>query len=522
MTQGEKTKILGTSQATAGQMVAYLLSVNPAPRINIPVRDFCQLFLDTAAREGVRGDALFAQSCKETGNFKFRGTVQPEQHNFAGLGTTDPNTPGASFPDAATGILAQAQHAKAYATKEPLSCPCVDPRYHLLVKYGKAGTAEHWEELGGKWAVPGFDTKKYKSLKQADDAKDSYGYQIIRILDKILETKEEKIMERKPVIALDAGHGMKTAGKRCLRSLDPNETREWWLNDRIMDKVETALEAYDCTVLRVDDTTGAKDVSLATRVKAANSAKADIYVSMHHNAGLGGRTGGGTVVYYSTNKEAQKEKAQRLYDSVVAKTGLKGNRSQKVIKKGFYVIKNTHMPALLIENGFMDSPTDVPIILSYAHAEKTAQGVLDFLVSELSLHKVGHKEPQTSPAPAARPQEGLPYVTVQKGDTLTKIGRELGVDWHDIAAVNDLKKPYTIHIGQKLYIPSKTSTQLYYPTYTGKRTTLTAAMTSLGIASSYSDRKQIAAANGISGYCGTASQNIQMYNLLVAGLLKRA
>lgn len=86
----------------------------------------------------------------------------------------------------------------------------------------------------------------------------------------------------KKIIALDAGHGMRTAGKRCLKSLDPNQTREWYLNDRIMDKVEAALQAYDCTVLRVDDTTGAKDISLSARVKAANTAKADIYISMHH------------------------------------------------------------------------------------------------------------------------------------------------------------------------------------------------------------------------------------------------
>lgn len=186
------TKVLGRAQATAGQMAAYLLAVNPAPQVSMAVKDFCQLFLDTAAREGVRGDALFAQSCKETGNFTFRGTVKPGQNNFAGLGTTDPATPGASFPDAATGILAQAQHAKAYATKGPLSCPCVDPRYGLLVKYGKAGTAQHWEELGGKWAVPGYDTKKYKSLQEANDAGDSYGYQVVKILDKVLGMPKRK------------------------------------------------------------------------------------------------------------------------------------------------------------------------------------------------------------------------------------------------------------------------------------------------------------------------------------------
>lgn len=205
------TKICGKSVATTEQMAAYLLSVNPEPKISMEVKDFCQLFLDTAAKEGVRGDALFAQSCKETGNFNFRGTAKPEQNNFAGLGTTDPNTPGESFPDAATGILAQAQHAKAYATKEPLSCPCVDPRYHLLLKYGKAGTAEHWEELGGKWAVPGYDVKKYKSLQEADDAQDSYGYQIINILNKILTIGKGTAMERKT--AYQTKNGAYTSGR---------------------------------------------------------------------------------------------------------------------------------------------------------------------------------------------------------------------------------------------------------------------------------------------------------------------
>lgn len=404
------TEILGKATATAGQMAEYLLSVNPSPQIGMAVEDFCRLYLDMAAKEGVRGDALFAQSCKETGNFNFRGTVKPGQNNFAGLGTTDPVTPGASFPDAATGILAQAQHAKAYATKAALSCPCVDPRYSLLIKYGKAGTALHWEELGGKWAVPGYDTKKYASLQEADAAGDSYGYQVIKILNKILAMPKEDKNKMSKLIALDAGHGMKTAGKRCMKAIDPNETREWWLNDRIMDRVEQLLAEYDCRILRVDDTTGAKDISMANRVKAANSAGADIYISMHHNAGLNGRAGGGTVVYYSRLKPELHAGAQRFYDAIVSRTGLKGNRSQKVIAKGFYVIKNTKMPAYLVENGFMDSHTDVPIILSAGHAEKTAQGVVAFLEGELGLTPKADGTQTTvpesgsgTPAPAARP-----------------------------------------------------------------------------------------------------------------------
>ena len=66
---------------------------------------------------------------------------------------------------------------------------------------------------------------------------------------------------------------------------------------------------------------------------------------------------------------------------------LVGNRATKVLKKGFFVLKKTTMPAFLLENGFMDSTTDVPIILSAEHAEKTAQGILSFLVCEYSLEK---------------------------------------------------------------------------------------------------------------------------------------
>lgn len=188
-------------------------------------------------------------------------------------------------------------------------------------------------------------------------------------------------------IVIDAGHGYYTAGKRCIKILDPNQTREWTLNDRIADKVEELLKAYECNVLRTDDTTGVKDVSLNSRVKSANSYGADMFISIHHNAGVNGGTGGGTVIYYCSSKTERKTQAQALYNHIVTQTDLKGNRASKVIKKSFTVIKNTTMPAFLIENGFMDSVTDVPIILTEAHANKTAQGIVNFLVKELKLVK---------------------------------------------------------------------------------------------------------------------------------------
>ena len=46
-------------------------------------------------------------------------------------------------------------------------------------------------------------------------------------------------------IAIDAGHGINTKGKRCLKSIDSKETREWWLNDRIADRLQKKLAEYN-------------------------------------------------------------------------------------------------------------------------------------------------------------------------------------------------------------------------------------------------------------------------------------
>ncbi len=200
-------------------------------------------------------------------------------------------------------------------------------------------------------------------------------------------------------IAIDAGHGLFTPGKRVtLTDIDPNNTREWSLNDRIADKLEALLKSYKCEVLRTDDTTGKEDVSLDARVKKANNWGADIFISIHHNAGINGGSGGGTIVYYYSSKPERKDQAKALYDHIVNITGLVGNRSAKVDKNGFYVLKKTNAPAFLIENGFMDSTTDVPVILKEDHATKTARGILDFLVDhfklELSGQVVKPKQPE--------------------------------------------------------------------------------------------------------------------------------
>lgn len=58
-----------------------------------------------------------------------------------------------------------------------------------------------------------------------------------------------------------------------------------------------------------------------------------------------------------------------------------------------------------------------------------------------------------------------------------------------------------------------------YPKYTGNTSSIVVALQSLNVDSSYQFRKTIAAANGITGYTGTAAQNIRMLGMLKEGRL---
>lgn len=198
-------------------------------------------------------------------------------------------------------------------------------------------------------------------------------------------------------IALTAGHYLGTPGKRCLKSLDPKETREWTLNDRIADKVEKLLAGYTgWQLIRTDDTTGKKEISLQARTNAANNFKADFYLSIHHNAGIDGGKGGGIVAITYTKASAESAEWQKdLYDALIEKTGLKGNRATPLAKQNLHEVRETNMPAVLLELGFMDSATDVPVILSENFANQCAAAIVEVLVKRGKLQKVAPATPAT-------------------------------------------------------------------------------------------------------------------------------
>ena len=191
-------------------------------------------------------------------------------------------------------------------------------------------------------------------------------------------------------IALSAGHGINTPGKRCMKSLDPNETREWWLNDRVCDHVESLLSAYEgYALMRMDDSDdGEENIELEDRVSRANAWPADIYLSIHHNAGAGGTNAGGIVCFsHPLASKTSVEWRDELYEALIEKTGLRGNRANPKTTGDYYVLRKTAMPAVLLELGFMDSKLDVPVILTDAFAKGCAQAIVDVIVRKAGLKK---------------------------------------------------------------------------------------------------------------------------------------
>lgn len=151
LTAGEQYPIMGSSDITVQEMIDYFNESGeayPSEKLSEggagSIETFCRMYMEEAEAEGVRPEVAFAQTMKETGFLQYGGDASIEQYNFAGLGTTGNGVPGNSYPDVRTGIRAQIQHLKAYATDEALNGDCVDDRY----EYVKKGSAPYVQWLG--------------------------------------------------------------------------------------------------------------------------------------------------------------------------------------------------------------------------------------------------------------------------------------------------------------------------------------------------------------------------------------
>lgn len=144
--------ITGTTGVSVNQMVEFYEENSPIdyPSADLKkggaetIEELAEIFYQESTIEGIRAEVAWAQTMYETGWLKFDGQVQIDQYNFAGLGATDNGANGATFEDVRTGVRAQIQHLKAYASYEPLEQNCVDSRFN----YVKRGSARFVEILG--------------------------------------------------------------------------------------------------------------------------------------------------------------------------------------------------------------------------------------------------------------------------------------------------------------------------------------------------------------------------------------
>ena len=187
-------------------------------------------------------------------------------------------------------------------------------------------------------------------------------------------------------VAYCAGHYLGAPGKRVPKKLDPAETREWVLNDRVARYFNERMLQYDgVETMRTDDLTGKKEIKIEDRTAAANKWGADLYIDMHHNAGADLSNAGGVVVFCYPGSVKGREYMEAIYDAVIEAGGLKGNRSSPKREKAYKSLKLAKAPAILIEYGFMDSRVDYPIISTEEYAKAVGYATADAIAAVAGL-----------------------------------------------------------------------------------------------------------------------------------------
>lgn len=155
-----------------------------------------------------------------------------------------------------------------------------------------------------------------------------------------------------------AGHGIHTSGKRT-----PAGEREWSFNTIVVTAMINEFKNYEgIQIRRADDPTGQRDVPLRERTDMANSWGADFYISYHHNANTGRWgtwTGTETYVYNGAIQSKTKPFAEVIHKAAVEEYQL---RDRGLKRANFHILRESRMPAALVEGGYMDSTIDIKVM----------------------------------------------------------------------------------------------------------------------------------------------------------------
>ena len=171
-------------------------------------------------------------------------------------------------------------------------------------------------------------------------------------------------------IAIDAGHGLNTPGKRT-----PVGECEWSFNNKVVLAVIAKLNTFlNVHILRLDDPTGKADVPLSKRTDRANAWKADVLISIHHNAyqGKWGSHGGTETYIFSTASQQSLQIAKIVHPLVVKEMGL---HDRGIKTMNLHLLRESKMPAILIEGGFMDSTVDIIAMRNESNLKRQGEAI---------------------------------------------------------------------------------------------------------------------------------------------------
>lgn len=209
------------------------------------------------------------------------------------------------------------------------------------------------------------------------------------------------------IFILDGGHGPNTAGKRS----PDGSLREYNFNHPTAQALGRMLKGYENTEVYFSYTAG-QDTPLATRVTRANDIyrkhAADVkagrtqifFISIHANAmGAGSWNAAQGIETFVNSIENTESKA--LATSVHrALIGSTGRKDRGVKYTSFYVLRNTLMPAILVECGFMTNQEENELLKSDSYRTRVARGIANGLATHAKLKAIaGNVTPTPAPAP---------------------------------------------------------------------------------------------------------------------------
>ncbi|GGH23992.1 N-acetylmuramoyl-L-alanine amidase family protein [Paenibacillus segetis] len=177
----------------------------------------------------------------------------------------------------------------------------------------------------------------------------------------------------KKLVVIDAGHGGTDPG-----AISVTKKKEKDFNLAVVLKVEQLLKnepEIDYVLTRSGDTYP----TLQDRVKIANDLNADIFISIHANSGSA--TASGVETYY-TRKESI-ELANVMHKYLVSSSGL---TDRKVRSKSLHVTRETKMPAVLLECGYLSNPKDDAVLYTESFQNSVAAGVVKGIKEYLGVN----------------------------------------------------------------------------------------------------------------------------------------